>query len=122
MSDEHPANAAGERRAGQPKLVDASRPPLAVDRSAHSRRGDAGCEPSDRTDAEAVALRSKAKASSILCGQRAGLPPRVSAIPLGFVTPSPAGRRGNRYGRRFSPSPFGRIPRATKSPAAAVLR
>jgi hypothetical protein len=46
----------------------------------------------------------------------------VSMNPLGFVTLSPTGRPSNRYGRRFSPSPFGRIPRETKSPASAVLR
>ena len=42
--------------------------------------------------------------------------------PLGLVTPSPASRRKNHCGRRFSPSPRGRIPRATKSPPSTVLR
>ena len=38
-------------------------------------------------------------------GERARPTRHVSMNPLGFVTLSPTGRRSNRYGQRFSPSP-----------------
>ena len=75
----------------------------------------------DKTDADACPSRSKAMASIHDC-ERSRRTRHVSMNPLGFVTLSPTGRPGNRSSRRFSPSPFGRIPREAKSPASAVLR
>jgi len=75
----------------------------------------------DKTDADACPSRSKAMASIHDC-ERSRRTRHVSMNPLGFVTLSPTGRPSNRSSRRFSPSPFGRIPRETKSPASAVLR
>ncbi len=75
----------------------------------------------DKTDADPCPSRSKAMASIHDC-ERSRRTRHVSMNPLGFVTLSPTGRPGNRSSRRFSPSPFGRIPRETKSPASAVLR
>ncbi len=68
-----------------------------------------------------LSSRSKAMASIHDC-ERSRRTRHVSMNPLGFVTLSPTGRPSNRSSRRFSPSPFGRIPRETKSPASAVLR
>ena len=75
----------------------------------------------DKADADACPSRSKAMGSIHDC-ERSRRTRHVSRNPLGFVTPSPTGRPSNRSSRRFSPSPFGRIPRETKSPASAVLR
>ncbi len=77
--------------------------------------------PRTRRTLEAYPSRSRAMASILT---RRAHPSEASCQrnPLGFVTLSPTGRPSNRYSQRFSPSPFGRIPRETKSPASAVLR
>ena len=119
------ANMGQTQRAGAKTIArsmgDASRRRSGVGRAALSRRRDAGGGRPDKTDADACPSRSKAMASIHDC-ERSRRTRHVSMNPLGFVTLSPTGRPSNRSSRRFSPSPFGRIPREAKSPASAVLR
>jgi hypothetical protein len=109
---------AGAKATGR-SIGDASRLRSGIGRAALSRRRDAGGG-APRTRRTRTS-RSKATASIHDC-EPSRRTRHVSMNPLGFVTLSPTGRPGNRSSRRFSPSPFGRIPRETKSPASAVLR